>query len=96
MTAPMPLDLQSFLDTMFTNQRVSMLELVTKPEAPASSFLRGEDGVWTLTLRGKCLGWVNKVEDKEKPFRALSDVTHTIGRFYSLTSAREFLFEQSI
>ena len=47
------------------------------------------------------LSWIKasgneQVKDNEHPYRALSNVTSKIGRFYSLDSAREFLFEQAI
>jgi hypothetical protein len=95
MNIPMPLDLSSFLDTMFTNQRVNMLGPVTdEAELPPYSFTLFEDGVWILMKQGECLGWVSRVTGEHK-FRALSNVTNNVERFYSLDTAREFLFSQA-
>jgi len=95
MNAPMPLDLSSFLETMFVNQRVNMLEPITREaDLPPYSFTQDKEGVWTLMKRGECLGWVNRVTGDHK-FRALSKVTNNVERFYSLDTAREFLFTQA-
>lgn len=63
-------------------------------EQPVSSFQKDADGIWTLIHCGKCLGWINRVKD-DVTYRAVSSVTNTVERFYSLDNARCFLFEQS-
>lgn len=89
-------DLKQFLDDMFTYQGVRVgIEPTVRVEQ--FSFFKDDDGVWTLIEKGKLLGWVNKISysGAEHKWRAMSAVTHNMEWFYSLTSARNYLFEQS-
>lgn len=90
-----PMELASFLDEMFIDPSLDRNPAKPAPvKAPESSFQKDEHGVWTLIHCGKCLGWINRVKD-DVTYRAVSSVTHTVERFYSLENARSFLFEQS-
>jgi len=88
----MPVDLSSFLNSMFKNQEVVMTQPVARE--PSVSFTKDQDGVWTLSHNGTTLGWVNRVTYDAK-YRAMSAVTNSMETFYSLENARNYLYEQS-
>jgi len=92
----MPVDLSSFLNTMFKNQEIALESILTPFVArePAVSFTKDQDGVWTLSHNDKTLGWVNRVTYDAK-YRAMSAVTNSMETFYSLENARNYLYEQS-
>jgi hypothetical protein len=88
----MPVDLSSFLNSMFKTQEVVMTKPVTRE--PSVLFTQDDDGVWTLSFNGKTLGWVNRVNN-DVTYRSLSAITNNMAYFYSLDNARNYLYEQS-
>jgi hypothetical protein len=88
----MPVDLSSFLNSMFKTQEVVMTKPVTRE--PSVLFTKDQDGIWTLSVNGKTLGWVNRVIYDAK-YRAMSAITNNMETFYSLENARNYLYEQS-
>lgn len=91
------LDIDKFLEQMFA---VGLKPVVItdaedeEAQAPSSSFYKDQDGVWTLVHCGVCLGWINRVTG-DVTYRALSKITNSVEHFYSLESARNYLFSQS-
>ena len=89
-----PIELASFFNEIFPDPSLDRQKDDEPAPQPVSSFQKDKDGIWTLIHQGKCLGWINRVKD-DVTYRAVSSVTHTVERFYSLENARCFLFEQS-
>lgn len=93
----MNLDLQTFLNDMFLTHGLAIGPEPKLVREPQFSFFKNDDGVWTLIEKGRLLGWVNRITyvGAEHKWRAMSAVTHNMEWFYSLDSARCYLFEQS-
>ena len=65
---------------------------------PALTLVQGEDGVYTLSYRGKSLGWIGSIKlDRREgnSYRAIS-ATGTVKHCWSLGLAKAFLIETAI
>jgi len=71
--------------------------VITRRDKPMVSIAFEPDGTITIAYDGKALGWINEVRNSEQMdgrYRAVT-TAGTIGYFWSIDTARDFLFTEA-